>query len=156
MLDRISQLMFNFAIQVRRYRNREMSQVEATVNLTERSLAILEFIYEKRQVTFSEIAKELRILDLPQTSQSTISQAISALYIQQGLVKKRLNPQDQRQPIVTLTKKGKVVAEKLREVRTKVLTSVKTSMELSESDAHILEDVLERGIENFDKLLSKD
>ena len=156
MPDRIGQLMFNFAVRARRYRNRAMSQVEATVDLTERNLAILEFIYEKRQATFGEIARELRILDLPQTSQSTISQAISTLYAQYGLVEKRLNTQDHRQPIITLTEKGRAMAEKLREVRKKILTRFKTAMELSEADASFLEDALRRGIENFDKLLSED
>ncbi len=124
------------------------------VGLTERDLAIMEFVFEKGQVTFGEIAKELRVTGVPQASLSSISQRITALYSKHGLVDKRLNPQDQRQPIITLTEKGKTTMEKVWEVRTRCLNKVRESMELDKENAIILERAFSRGIENFDKILN--
>ena len=156
MPDRLGRLLFEFAARIRRYRNLEMARVESAAKLSEREVAILEFISSKGQATFGEVAKELIASDLPKTSASALSQTISALFTDQGLVEKRLNPQDQRQPIITLTDKGKTILDAVREVRIKVLTKVKASMELSESDALILEQAWARGIVNFDKILAKE
>lgn len=65
-----------------------------------------------------------------------------------------MNPQDQRQPIITLTEKGKITIEKVREVRTKCLSMVRESMELDKENAIILERAFACGIENFDKILN--
>ncbi|MCK5270811.1 MAG: hypothetical protein KAJ46_08505, partial [Sedimentisphaerales bacterium] len=106
--------------------------------------------------TFNEVAEELHIQDIPRSSASSISQAISALYIDQGMVDKRPNPKDQRQPIITLTEKGRAAVEKIKEMRIDMLTKVKIAMELSDSDASVLEQAFARGIANFDKIATAD
>jgi DNA-binding MarR family transcriptional regulator len=152
--DKLGFLLSEFAKKIRRYRSREMARTEVAVGLTDRDLAILEFVCEKGQVTFGEIAKELRITDVPKASASSISQRITALYSKHGLVDKRLNPQDQRQPIIALTEKGKTTMEKVWEVRTRCLSKVRESMELDKENAIMLERAFTRGIENFDKILN--
>ena len=155
MPDTLGRLMFDFAARVRWYRNYEMARAEVAAGLTERDLAILDFVQAKGSATFAEISRHLNMSNLPQASASTISQTISALFVEHHLVEKRQNPQDQRQPIVTLTEKGKDIVEQVRQVRVKMLTQVKTSMELSDTEAMILEKAFTKGIENFDKILAQ-
>jgi len=150
--DKLGQLLFGFAARIRRYRNGRMSRIEEAAGLSERDIAILDFVYQKGSATFNEVAEELHVQDMPRSSASSISQAISALYIDQGMVEKRPNPKDQRQPIITLTEKGKAAVEKVKEMRTDMLTKVKIAMELSDSDASVLERAYARGIANFDRM----
>lgn len=152
MPDKLGQLLFGFAARIRRYRNGRMSRIEEAAGLSERDIAILDFVYQKGSATFNEVAEELHVQDMPRSSASSISQAISALYIDQGMVEKRPNPKDQRQPIITLTEKGKAAVEKVKEMRTDMLTKVKIAMELSDSDASVLERAYARGIANFDRM----
>ena len=154
MPDKLGRLLSEFAKSVRRYRRREMARTEMAVGLSERDLAILDFVCERGQATFGEIAQELRVTDVPQASPSSISQRITALYAKHGLVDKRLNPRDQRQPIITLTEKGQMTIEKVREVQTKCLSMVRESMGLNKDNAIILEQAFANGIENFDKILN--
>jgi len=150
--DKLGQLLFGFAARIRRYRNGRMSRIEEAAGLSERDIAILDFVYQKGSATFNEVAEELHIQDVPRSSASSISQAISALYIDQGMVEKRPNPKDQRQPIITLTEKGRAAVEKVKEMRIDMLTKVKIAMELSDSDASVLERAYARGIANFDRM----
>lgn len=152
MPDKLGQLLFGFAACIRRYRNGQMARIEEAAGLSERDIAILDFVYQKGSATFNEVAEELHIQDVPRSSASSISQTISALYINQGMVEKRPNPKDQRQPIITLTEKGRAAIEKVKEMRTDMLTKVKIAMELNDSDASVLEQVFARGIANFDKI----
>ncbi len=156
MPDKLGQLLFGFAARIRRYRNGQMAQIEEAAGLSERDIAILDFVYQKGSATFNEVAEELHIQDIPRSSASSISQAISALYIDQGMVDKRPNPKDQRQPIITLTEKGRAAVEKIKEMRIDMLTKVKIAMELSDSDASVLEQAFARGIANFDKIATAD
>jgi DNA-binding MarR family transcriptional regulator len=150
--DKLGRLLFDFAARIRRYRNGRMARIEEAAGLSERDIAILDFVYQKGHAAFNEVAEELHIQDMPRSSASAISQAISALYIDQGMVEKRPNPKDQRQPIITLTEKGKAAVEKVKEMRIDMLTKVKAAMELSDADASVLERAYARGIANFDKI----
>jgi len=151
--DRLAKLMFDFGSRVRRYRGRLMSQVEAAAGLSERDVAILELVDGRKEITFAEIAQELNLSDVPPASASTVSQAISALFIDRKLVEKRINPEDQRQSIISLTKKGQALVDDIAESRRKLVELLKSSMELTDADAAVLERAFTRGIENFDKLL---
>jgi len=151
--DRLGKLMFDFGSRVRRYRGRLMSQVEAAAGLSERDVAILELIDSKKEITFAEIAKELDLSDMPPASASTVSQAISALFIDRKLVEKRINPEDQRQSIISLTKKGQALVDEIAASRRKLIELLKESMELADGDAAVMERAFIRGIKNFDKLL---
>lgn len=152
MPDKLGRLLFDFAARIRRYRNSQMARIEEAAGLSERDIAILDFVYQKGSATFNEVAEELHIQDIPRSSASAISQAISALYINQGMVEKRPNPKDQRQPIITLTEKGRAAVEKVKEMRIDMLTKVKVAMELNDSDASVLERAFACGIVNFDKI----
>lgn len=156
MPDTLGRLMFEFTGRARRYRSRENALLDELENLSERDLAILEFVFCRDEVTFGEIAKELQLGGMARSSPSTISQAISALYADCGLVEKRPNPEDQRQPIITLTEAGKAIVERILEVRRRVLGKIREALELSESDAAIFEAAFKRGIANLDKLLSEE
>ena len=156
MPDKFGRLMFEFTGRARRYRSRENALLDEVSSLSERDSAILEFVYAKEEATFGEIAQELRLGGMARSSPSTISQAISALYAEHGLVEKRPNPKDQRQPIITLTEKGKATVEKMLNVRRKLLTTITEALELSEAEAAIFEAALVRGIKNLDKVLSEE
>ncbi len=156
MPDKLGRLLFDFAARIRRYRNGQMARIEEAAGLSERDIAILDFVYKKGSATFNEVAEELHIQDVPRSSASAISQAISALYINQGMVEKRPNPKDQRQPIITLTEKGRAVVERVREMRIDMLTKVKVAMELNDTDASVLERAYARGIANFDRMATAD
>ena len=155
MPDTLGRLLFEYSGQVRRYRARETAQIESIAGLSERDIAILEFINSKKQTTFGEINQELHLSDMPKSSASTVSQAISALFVERGLVEKRFNPQDQRQPIISLTKKGQALVEEILQVRRNILTKVKETLDLDQDGENMLREALNRGIENFDKLLSQ-
>jgi DNA-binding MarR family transcriptional regulator len=151
--DKLARLMFDFGSRVRRYRSKLMSQVEAMDGLSERDIAILELVAGRKEITFAEVAQELNLSDVPPASASTVSQAISALFIDRKLVEKRINPEDQRQSIISLTKKGQALVDEIAMARQKLVELLKDSMELSDADAAVLERAFIRGIENFDKLL---
>ncbi|MCK5272598.1 MAG: hypothetical protein KAJ52_08465, partial [Sedimentisphaerales bacterium] len=74
----------------------------------------------------------------------------------QGMVEKRPNPKDQRQPIITLTEKGRTAIEKVKEMRIDMLTKVRVAMELNDADASVLERAYARGIVNFDRMATAD
>jgi len=151
--DKLGRLMFDYAALIRRYRDIEMAKIEEAARLTERDLAILNYVYDKGEATFGEIANELHFKAIPRSSASAISQAITALYTHDGLVEKRLNPKDQRQPIVTLTEKGRTVVEKVRAVRIDIYNKVKLSMDLSQEESAVIEEAYSRGITNFKDIL---
>ena len=153
MSDKLGRLLFDYGSRVRRYRSRVDSQIESLAGLSERDVVILEFVNSKTEVTFGQIAGELSAVQMPRAAASTVSQAISVLFVERKLVEKRLNPKDQRQPLITLTESGKVLVEEIQQVRRQILIKVKETMELDDQDATMLEDALERGIRNFDKLL---
>ena len=156
MPENLGRLMFDFTARIRRYRNSRMVRIEEAAGLSERDMAILDFVYQKGSATFNEVAEELRIQNVPRSSASAISQAISSLFINQGMVEKRPNPKDQRQPIITLTEKGRAAVEKVKEMRIDMLAKVKIAMELNDTDASILERAFARGITNFDRITAID
>ena len=153
MPDKLGRLLFEYSGRVRRYRSRVNSQISSLAGLSERDVAILEFINGKKEVTFGQIAGELSAAKIPRTSASTVSQAVTALFVDRKLVEKRFNPEDQRRPIITLTENGRALVEEIQRVRRQILVEVRDSMELSDEGIEMLENALERGIVNFDKLL---
>ena len=153
MPDRLGLLLFDFSGRVRRYRSRMTSQIRSISGLSDRDTAILEFINSKSETTFGEINRELNLSEMPKSSASTVSQAISALFMERELVEKRVNPRDQRQPIITLTPKGKALVEEILQVRRDILVKVKESLALDEEGEKMLKEALMRGIDNFDNYL---
>jgi len=151
--DKLGRLLFEYSGRVRRYRSRVNSQISSLAGLSERDVAILEFINGKKEVTFGQISDELSAARIPRASASTVSQAITSLFVDRKLVEKRLNPKDQRRPIITLTENGMALVEEIQRVRREVLVEVRDSLELSDEGIEMLENALERGIVNFDKLL---
>ena len=156
MPDKLGRLMSEFSAQIRRYRNQEYARQGVIEGMSERDLAILDMVFKKGQATFAEISHELHNANVPKSSASSISQAISALYADRGFVDKRPNPKDQRQPIITLTEKGRVVVEKLHQARIRFLTVAREAMQLSNSESEIMERAFSRGIEYMKKNFSQE
>ncbi len=154
MPDTLGNLMFELSARIRKYRNSEMAKIVEAAGLTERDLAIMEFVNDKGKATFSEILEDLKMSNLPKASASAVSQAISSMYVEDGLVEKRPNPRDQRQPLISLTDKGKTVVEKNQEVRRKYMMMIRESMELTQEDYEVMIRAFKRGIENFDIMLA--
>jgi len=153
--DKLGRLMSEFSARVRRYRNVEYAHLGSIAKLAERDIAILELVYAKGKATFGEIAEELKMAAVPRSSASTVSQAISALYAEHGLVEKRPSREDQRQPEITLTEKGREAVEKLHKMRMDMMMKIKEAMEVTDAESELLEAAFTRGIKNFDKILSE-
>lgn len=150
----LGSLMGEFNARIRRYRYRKISTSPLISGLSDRDLTILELVYHKQAVTFAEITQELQGANTPRSSTSTISQTVSALWTKNGLVEKRPNPADQRQPIIVLTEKGKKVVKEFLELRRHVLEQIRIVMELDDNEVRIFENVFQRGINNLDKILA--
>ncbi len=152
MPDTLTLLLFDFGAVVRRYLNRELNKLMTETDLSARDFAIIELLYqtEGHQAKFSEIASELAGSDLPPAAASTVSQAITGLWRRDPrLVDKTPNPDDQRQPIVSLTDAGREVAERIRDLRVRVLRAAQDAMQLREDEYKVFGDVFNRAIPNF-------
>jgi len=155
MPDNLVEMMLTFGSAVRPYMAAEMRGLAMTAGLTERELDILEFVARQGKATFSDIAEYAQERGRRGASNSRVSAALSALYSRHRLVDKRVNPEDQRQPIVTVTPKGRRLVDQVSELRTSIYEKIRAAMNPSESEANTLERVFQRGLTNFRQFLDQ-
>jgi hypothetical protein len=104
-------------------------------------------------MTFKEIVDELDEGAVKPTNRSTISQAITRLMKDHGLVQKVVDVHgDQRQPIVELTNPGIALAKSLSDVDRSLIPKFIGAMNLDKDREKQIAHALERGISNFQKL----
>lgn len=151
--------MLGFGAVVRPYMAAELSKA-AGPGLTERDIAILEFIADREQTTFAEIAEHVpfaehfRLQRQAGASSSRLSAAVAALFSEQGVIRKDVNPKNQRQAIVTLTAKGRQILDRVAETRARVYDEIRKAMELDNAHEAELAGIFERGAKNFRAFLA--
>jgi len=155
MEERLGQLYFEFRDRILRYKRGLYFDEDFIADLSERDLFILDFVDTRGQVTFQEIISHLKLAFTEGISSSTISQTLSKLYIKHKLVEKLPNPQDQRQPIIRLTEKGREVAAKNRRIFHELVDEVIRAMELSPREREIFEKAYSNGIDYFDRYFAE-
>jgi DNA-binding MarR family transcriptional regulator len=115
--------------------------------LAERDMLLLELSYDRGQMTVSQIAGLC-----PSVSESTISTNITKLW-RQKLVTKNINPENQRIVFVELTPKGSEVIESFKKMRAQRTATLFKAMEVSEEERQVMERVITRAVEFFDRFL---
>lgn len=153
MADELVQAMLGFGAVIRPYMTKEIAGVVAAAGLSERDLQILEYVGKRGTTTFGDIAEQLQVDARPGTSTSRLSSAVAALFGKHGVIKKEVNPDDQRQTNITLTAKGRRLLERVSEVRTRVYEAIGDAMELNQADAKKMKEVFRRGTSNFEQFL---
>ena len=153
--NELLQAMLAFGSVVQPYLSDQVDRVLDVAGLTARDLAIVEFVSQRGRTSFAEIDAHFQIERSPGTSTSRISAAVSTLFCKHGLIKKEVNPDDQRQTIVTLTENGRGLLEQVSNVRERVYKEIRTAMALEKDEATRLKAIYERGTKNFREFLTK-
>jgi DNA-binding MarR family transcriptional regulator len=130
-----------------------LGAMEGLARLSERDRVILEYVYDNAPVRFAEVAEFIRARQARGSSASAVSNAISTLLSEHKLVRKEVDPEDQRQPIISLSAKGKALAKKIRETQGEVVELVERSMKLSVTERKQLLAIFQRGLTNFRKAI---
>jgi DNA-binding MarR family transcriptional regulator len=155
MADELIELMTKFGAVVRQYRASQMGKITESLRLSERDVAILEYLDQRERATFHDIAAMLHVSDLQRTSRSTVSQAVTTLWRDRGLVLKESNPADQRQPLVSLTEKGKKLVAEVRKVQRDILARLRVAMKPEKAESLVLCKVFRRGLQNFEQYVNE-
>ena len=146
--------LFAFGNIVRPHLAAELGKVIHDEGLTEREIAVLEFIQTKGSPTFAEIAADRDLERKRGVSSSRLSATLSALFKKYRLVEKRPSMEDSRQPVLTLTPQGKDLLRKLQGVRRAVYEKTCDAMEMTDKQAELCTKLFTRGAENFRKSLA--
>ena len=115
--------------------------------LSDRDTLLLELLYDRGQMTVSQIAGLC-----PSVSESTISTNITKLW-RQKLVTKNINPENQRVVFVELTPKGNEIISSFKKMRADRMATLFKAMGLSEEEREVLERVFARASAFFDNYL---
>ncbi len=151
MANELLEVMAEFTECFQRELRRRLGATEGLARLSERDRVILEYVYDNAPVRFAEVAEFVRARRARGASASAISNAISTLLSQHKLVRKEVDPEDQRQPIITLTARGKALAKNMRETQGEVVELVERSMDLNGRERKQLHEIFCRGLTNFKK-----
>lgn len=155
MTARLEALLREFIKLTHRSRQRERDNILHGKNLILRDVEILGILYEHHpdRITFKEIVDELDVGAIKPTNRSTISQAITRLMKDHGMVRKVIDVDgDQRQPIIELTESGIALAKSLSDVDRSLIPKFIDAMNLDEEKKEGMIRILQRGIANFQKL----
>lgn len=161
MASDLIQTMLGLGAVVRPYMAKELAKA-AGPGLTDRDVVLLQFVAEKGQTTFAEIAdrvprdEHFQIHREAGASGSRLSAALAALFSEHGVIKKEINPENQRQTIVTLTPKGRRIVDKVVETRSRVYQEIRRAMNpLSREEEAKLNELFVRTTENFKSFLAQ-
>ena len=147
--------MLGFGSLIRPYMARQLREVAAALRVTERDMEILDFVASKGTTNFAEIAKQMRLDEKPGTSATRVSTALSALYGKHGLIDMKVNPDDRRRPLVSLTTKGKRVVKETAGIREAVYERIRMAMNLTSDEVSMLQAIFERAGDNFRQFLAQ-
>lgn len=123
----------------------EIGGVTDKLGLVDRDLEILLFVGRKDQATVTQIADVLKAAKGRGASLGRVSLALSALY-KRGLIEKRPHPDDQRQTLVTLSKRGKKLVAAVHQARERVYEQICASVHLTKQEEEALTEVYRRCI----------
>ena len=96
MADDLIGRMLGFGSVIRPYMNQQIAEVLTRHDLSERDLQILEFVAAQTSPAYNEVAGHVQAWHGPGASSSRLSTAISALFTKHEVIKKELNPKNQR------------------------------------------------------------
>ncbi len=156
MADDLVRAMLGFGAVIRPYMQAEIRKVAAASGLTERDVTILEFITRKERTSFGEIASHLQVEHERGTSTSRVSATIATLFGKRRVIKKEVNPKNQRKQIITVTAKGQRVLERISQARRRVYEQIGLALKLDRTEARKLQKALEQGTENFRRFLAQE
>lgn len=145
-------LMFEFGGLVRPYLRSEQERLAKMYALDERELGIIEFIARKGPVPFSDVVGYTQFGRVAGASSSAISKVLSRLETGLKIIVKKPHPRDRRVPIVSLTKKGQVIATRAAAVRQRVYEDIYGAMAPNRSEEAALVRVFRRGRDVFLRL----
>lgn len=120
-------------------------------DLSPRDCVILVLLNQLGQMNVSKIASAYS-----HVSESTISTTITRLWKDKGLVSKTINPENQRETFVELTKKGKAAVEELMDHKAQRFRLLLQGLNVDEHEQEVLIKILDRAIGFFDKRLGLD
>lgn len=112
--------------------------------LTEREIVLLEFLENKGEASFSELAGFFK-----KVSPSTVSNMLKKLHSKK-LVSRREAPDDLRSTIFGLTAKGRHFMEPIRQEKAELSRIIFESLQLTPEEINSTIKVIERAIKNFD------
>ena len=120
-------------------------------DLTERELLILELFGQKEEMGISEIGEHFESV-----ATSTISNDITNLWSKKGLLKKEIDPSNQRARIVKLTPKGKKKLGEIMQKKAKIFNAIINSLDLDDKEYKWLVDLLkDRALPRMDKTIEE-
>lgn len=143
---------FSDVFQQYRYRCRQLVVERAlggAASFGSREFRILWQLESEGEISFKVIANALATGSEPHSTRSSVSQAVTALWKDHKLVDKESNPADQRQPLISLTKKGEELAKRLNGLDNDLISLAMECMGLSAEEERTLRDVYTRGLEKF-------
>jgi len=140
-------MIYDMAFRVRLY-IASMASGKRVADLTDRESLILELLGMKGSMSISEIGKLC-----PGISISTISTTITKLWKENGLVDKKILPENQRVTTVSLTPKGQQVLAEIIKTWSEVFSTVTTSLGLAPDQFEYFQAILDNAIGYFDKTL---
>ena len=155
MQDDLVYTMLDFGSAIRPYMAAEIRRILDEVRLDERDLSILDVVAQHGPLQFGEIAEHLQVRRKTGTSVSRISNAAAILFSEHGVIKKEVNPKDQRQHIAVLTPKGRQILDRVEKARTRVYEEIRTVMDINDDEALWLRKVFEQAADNFRKLVAQ-
>ncbi len=120
-------------------------------DLSIRDCVILALLDKLGQMRVSDIAEAY-----PSVSESTISTTITRLWKDLGLVSKTINPQNQRETFVKLTKKGEQSVKAVVAKRAERYRLLLQGLNVDEHEQEVLIRILDRAIGFFDQRLGLD
>lgn len=116
--------------------------------VSQREFLILELLKEKGTMNVSDISEAV-----PNVSYSTISTDLTRLWRDKKFVSKKVEPENQRVTLVSLTEKGKQAVEQMQSKRTELMNQLYKALNTTKEEEQVLIRVSERATKYFDKLL---
>ncbi len=149
--------MSEYVDHVRRHAAQEVQAALRGIDLPARDLEVIRFLYKHQtsETRFGDVVDHLERWAGEKINRSTVSQAITRLEYDDGLVKKRTVKKDQRKPIVLLTSKGLALGARLADAEDIVPINAGTSLDLDATESQALIKKLEHSMVNFDVLTEK-
>ena len=111
--------------------------------INERDLTFLEYLEEKGDTGFSEIASFFKKI-----SPSTVSNTLKKLHLK-GLVSRREDPDDLRTKIFSLTEEGRHTLTPIKQNQTELFHLIAEALNVTPDEMEVVMAIIGRAIENF-------
>ena len=147
--SKIPQLIYELALKTRVLRTLIVSQKKEE-SLSEREMLILEQLKKHDSMTVSEVAASIGEYSL-----STISVDLSHLWREKGFIEKTIDPGNQRQKIIKLTKKGQKATDVILKVKRQIFGTIIDALDMNPDEQIVIRTVLERALPRMEEKIGK-